>query len=182
MAKTTYNKLGLKKIDSTTSFKWKGKDDIELEINVKNYLPLEKKIALVEEVLNSTISDDKSFINEIQKEVLTVLNIIFYYTDVEFTEKQKENIYSLYDNLLSSGFVEAVSSIIPEEEIMQINHWVDAMVSNYYKYQTSALGILEKVTTDYKDLDLDAEALSSKIKDPENLTLLKNIVEFDNSL
>jgi hypothetical protein len=38
------------------------------------------------------------------------------------------------------------------------------------------LGILETIKTDYSDLNLDATEIQSKLADPENMELLKNIL------
>ncbi len=49
-------------------------------------------------------------------------------------------------------------------------------VSSIYKYQNSIMGILDTVTTDYKDLNFDVSELQKNISNPENLTLLKDVV------
>ena len=46
-----------------------------------------------------------------------------------------------------------------------------------YTYPNSALGILDSIGRDYSNLNLDATEIQKKLADPENLTLLKNVVE-----
>ena len=50
-------------------------------------------------------------------------------------------------------------------------------INNYYKQQNSALGILERASIDYKDLDFNAENIREKISNPANLELLKSVIE-----
>lgn len=49
-------------------------------------------------------------------------------------------------------------------------------VNSIYKYQNSVFGILDNVVTDYKDLNFDVTELQKNISNPENLTLLKDVV------
>ena len=64
-----------------------------------------------------------------------------------------------------------------EDEFQFINRTVREVIDEVYKYKTSALGILQAVTEDYSNLDLDAEKLKDKIADKENLQLLNNVME-----
>jgi hypothetical protein len=49
--------------------------------------------------------------------------------------------------------------------------------NSYYNYRNSIRGIIEDVSTDYKNLDFDATQIQEKLKDPDNLTLLKDVVK-----
>jgi hypothetical protein len=49
-------------------------------------------------------------------------------------------------------------------------------VSSIYKYQNSIMGILDTVMADYQNLNFDIDSLQQKISNPENLTLLKDVV------
>ena len=45
-----------------------------------------------------------------------------------------------------------------------------------YEFKNSAMGILETVSTDYNDLNLDAQNIQKALGNPENLTLLKDVM------
>ena len=45
-----------------------------------------------------------------------------------------------------------------------------------YKYQNSALGILDTISADYSSLNFDATEIQKKIADPNNLELVRNIL------
>ena len=53
-----------------------------------------------------------------------------------------------------------------------ITETIDAV----YKYQNSALGILDTIGQDYSNLELDAQKLQEKMNNPENLALLKDVL------
>ena len=70
-----------------------------------------------------------------------------------------------------------VLDLIPEEELNSILVSVRQLIDSIYEYRNSARGIMEMITTDYKDLDLDAEKLQKEIGDTENLKLLRDVLD-----
>jgi hypothetical protein len=55
-------------------------------------------------VINNS-ADDNNFANPVKTRVFTMLEIMYAYTNINFTEKQKEDPAKLYDILLSSGLI-----------------------------------------------------------------------------
>ena len=53
-----------------------------------------------------------------------------------------------------------------------IHRSIDAV----YAYHNSILGILEAVSTDYENLDLDATKIQQALGDGENIELLRNVL------
>jgi hypothetical protein len=45
------------------------------------------------------------------------------------------------------------------------------------KYRSSALGILDTVSQDYSNLDLDAIKIQQELNDPNNMSLLRAVVD-----
>ena len=50
------------------------------------------------------------------------------------------------------------------------------LVESIYKYNNSALGLINTLTTDYSALGDEFSDLQEKIANPENLTLLKDVL------
>ena len=50
------------------------------------------------------------------------------------------------------------------------------IIEGIYRYNNSALGIMESIANDYSSLDLDATEIQKKIGDPNNLKLLKQVL------
>lgn len=170
MAKVTFSKLGLKKLDEVDTVEFNGQ-----VIEVKQYLPVAEKINIITNVLNNSASDN-NFANPVQVEVFTNLEIIYAYTNLSFTDKQKEDPAKLYDLLEENEIISLIISKIPEVEYNGLLDWIDETIEAFYTYKNSALGILDTVSTDYSNLSLDATAIQEKIADPNNLTLLKDVM------
>lgn len=170
MAKIPFTKLQLKKINGSKEFTYN--DQV---ITVKQYLPIADKLTLIGNVINYA-SDEYNFANPIKLDMFLSLEIVFTYTNLSFTEKQKEDIAKLYDLLEENGIIDEVIKLIPEEEYRTLWDGVVELADNIYAYQTSVLGILDTVNRDYKDMDLNATEIQQKLNDPENLALLRSIL------
>ena len=170
MAKIGFTKLGLKPNNEIQYIEFN-----EQTIEVKQYLPVEEKLELITNVLELS-HDQNNFSNPVKVSVYTILEIIEKYTNVNFTEKQKENPTKLYDLLVGNGFAAAVIKAIPEPEYDEILTGIKQTIKSVYKYQNSVLGILDTISQDYSNLNLDATEIQKKLADPNNMELLKGIM------
>lgn len=170
MAKIPFTKLQLKKINESKEFTYN--DQV---IIVKQYLPIQDKLALISRVINSA-ADEYNFANPVKLDMYLALEIVFTYTNLSFTEKQKQDIAKLYDLLEENKIFDKVIELIPEEEYNTLWEGVVELSESIYAYQTSILGILDTVTKDYKDLNFDATEIQKKLADPENMELLKSVL------
>ena len=175
MAKIAFSKLGITK----TSIEEENKKIIwnDQEVEVKQYLPVQDKLALISNVANRALGEDTSFANPVKVEVYAALEIIFGYTNVSFTDKQKEDTPKLYDLLNKSGFIDAVCEAIPEEEYNFIFDGINESIEAIYKYKNSVVGLLETISTNYGDAAVGIEEIFAKISDPEALATLKGLME-----
>ena len=170
MPKIGFTKLGLKPNNEIQYIEFN-----EQTIEVKQYLPVEEKLELITKVLELS-HDSNNFSNPVKVSVYTTLEIIEKYTNVNFTEKQKENPTKLYDLLVGNGFAAAVIKAIPEPEYDEILTGIKQTIKSVYKYQNSVLGILDTISQDYSNLNLDATEIQKKLADPNNMELLKGIM------
>ena len=171
MAKISFTKLGLKVNQDVKTIEYNGQN-----IEVKQYLPIQDKLGLISDVLNDSIAQDKTFANPVKVDTYMRVAIVEYYTNINFTEKQKEDMAKLYDLLEGSGLIEKIIEAIPEDEYNLIRGGVKRSVSSFYDYKNSVLGILENITTDYSALDLEATDIQKKLNDPQNMELLRDIL------
>lgn len=170
MAKVSFTKLGLTKNTKTASFEQNGQ-----VVEVKQYLPIQEKMELISSVLNQC-QDENNFINEAKMAMYMDLEIVYHYTNINFTEKQKSDPAKLYDLLAGNGLLSDVYTVIPVSEYKSILVWLDKIANHIYDYRNSIYGILDAVNSDYSNLELDAESLKQKMADPEALGLLKNVL------
>ena len=170
MAKVPFTKLGLKKVEDTKNI-----TICEQVVEVKQYLPISDKINIITNVIEKS-ADDNNFANPVKVEVFANLEIMYAYTNISFTDKQKEDPTKLYDLLEENGVIAEVIAAIPENEYALLLGWIDETIEAFYKYRNSVLGILDTISADYSNLSLDATNLQKQIADPENLKLLKSIM------
>ena len=170
MAKVSFTKLGLKKNEEVGILHIN-----EQDIEVKQYLPINEKLELISSVINSA-ADENNFSNPVKENVFLTLEILYHYTNINFTDKQKEDPVKLYDLVVSSGLVNKVTDLIPEEELDEVINGVAQSVKAVYTYRNSALGILESISQDYSALNLDATEIQQKLADPDNMALLKQVL------
>lgn len=171
MAKVSFNKLGLKVNSQVETVDFNGET-----IEVKQYLPIQQKLKMIGDILNAAHETENNYSNPVKVEVLTTLEIIFNYTNINFTEKQKEDSPKLYDLLYSSGLVNQITQKIPSSEIAFVASGVKEASKAIYDYKNSVFGILNAVSQEYKDLDLDIENLTQKISEPDNLSFVKDVL------
>lgn len=171
MAKVPFSKLKCKINEDTIPLQIG-----EETIAVKQYLPIQEKLELIGNVIMAAHEQDENYSNPVKAGVYRDLEVIFAYTNISFTEKQKEDLPKLYDMLYSSGVITEVLKNIPEDEYMEIVFGVRDSIEAIYKYQNSILGVLDTIKTDYSNLQFNAEAIKNDIADPNNLDLLKIIL------
>ena len=174
MAKIPFSKLQTTVNNAVATLSFPNKVGEEICFEVKKYLPYRDKIELVSKVINQSI-DDNGYYNPMRVQLYTTLEVMYAYTNLTFTEKQKEDPFKLYDLLVSTGIFERVIECI-SEEWYNIRTNITTVINNVYAYNNSIAGILDTISQDYSNLDLDASAIRDKLANPDDIKLLKDIV------
>ena len=174
MAKIAFSKLGLTK-DKLDEFQTVEFNDQTVE--VKQYLPIAEKAELISRVLNNSVDDDAGYYNNLKLDMWLALEIVYAYSNINLTEKQKSDPMKLYDLLSSNKLLNLIIGLVPESEFYYLTKVTHELATAIYTYRNSVLGILDSIGRDYSNLNFDATEIQKKLADPENLTLLKNIVE-----
>lgn len=167
MAKIPFSKLGLKVNSDVTIITF---NDYDIEVN--RYLPFKEKTELASNIINYSV-DDNGFYNPLKVKLYMVLEVVYAYTNLTFTPKMKEDPFKLYDALVSSGLFEQIIHAIDPSDWAAIQKDVWDTIENIYNYRNSAMGILEMISTDYGNLQLNAENITDKLLNPESLSTLK---------
>ena len=170
MAKIAFSKLGVKPNVEVATLIWG-----EYEIEIRQYLSIKDKAEMISKIINAS-ADTTGFYNPLRVRVYLTLETLYYYTNIGFTEKQKENVDKLYDSVISSSLFDQVVSLIPADEWEDLQNSIWHTISNIYDYRNSVVGILDTITTNYDSTKLDIDALQESIANPETLTLLKDIM------
>lgn len=169
----TVEELQLKKESITLNSK-------KFNIKVKQYLPLDDKFKIITEVVN-LVADDNNFVNELNLKVWSALVIIKYYSNLELdeyfnAEDIEDKCKELFDLFYKNGVIDDVIQSIPVGEYHLVMEMIDKTMHEFYKYRNSIKGILEAVSADYSNLDLDATQLQEKLNNPDNVGFLKEVM------
>lgn len=173
MAKISYNKLGITK-DELNKVQTVEYNDQTIE--VKQYLPIVEKSELITRVLNNSVDENTGYYNLLKLDMNLGLEIVYAYSNISFTEKQKEDPMKLYDMLNASKVLNLIIGLVPDGEFYYLNKTTHEMANNIVSYRNSAMGIMEAISADYSNLDLDATDIQKKLNDPDNMALLKDVL------
>jgi hypothetical protein len=175
MAKVPFSKLQAKVDGGVTKNFYYNLAGEEIYYEVKHYLPFEEKLELVSRIINQSI-DDNGFYNPMRVKYNMVLEIVYAYTNLSFTEKMKEDPFKLYDTLVSTGIFTDIIDVIREKDWKEIQENVWTTIKNIYDYRNSAMGILSFIASDYSAVEMDANKIQELLANSENLELLKQVV------
>lgn len=171
MAKLGFTKLGLIKNTTIVDFMWKGQ-----KIEIVQYLPVEEKLKIISDVVNESV-DLKGYYAPYRLDLFITINIIEKYTNITFTEKQKEDLGKLYDLFVGSGLYNEIISRIPTSEVNYIKDNIIKTIHSIYEYKNSVLGILDTIANDYKDVTFDAENIQKALGDKESLQVVRDVLD-----
>jgi len=141
MAKVSYTSLKLKTNNEVKEIEFNGQ-----KIEVLQYLPIEDKYDLIEITLQK--AKENSIFNPVKLDIYFNLNLIYLYTNISFTDKQKEDELKLYDNLMSTGLLDKIIEVIPEEEYNYLCDQIDNLAEDIMNFDNSTAGILRELTED----------------------------------
>ena len=172
MAKLSFSKLSLTKNTDIKNVEYNGQ-----YIEVKQYLPINDKATIVATILNYTLNNGENrFPNPLQIEVFTLLQVIEKYTNITFTDKQREDPAKLYDLITSSGLWNVIVDNLNMDDYHLLLKHIDKSIKSYYEYHNSVFGILDSINNDYSNLNLDATEIAKALGNPEDMSLLREVL------
>lgn len=142
--KVSYASLKLKTKDEVKTFKFQNS-----EIEVLQYLPIGDKYDFIMITLQNSAED--GVYNPIKLEMYFHLYLVYMYTNLSFTDRQKENEAKLYDTLKSNGIIDEVVMNIPEEEYNDLVDFLYDEIEAEMKYRTTAASVIHKLIDDLPD-------------------------------
>jgi hypothetical protein len=154
MARVSFSKLNAKIDTSVEKVNFN-----EVEIEVKQYLPITEKMEVINAIVNGCMSRNDRYYNPGEVEADMILQIVMNYSNISFTDKQIADTAKLYDTIMSSGLAKKIIWAIPDEEINMFRELLTTSLENVYKQRNSVMGILETISTDYSNLKYDAQEI-----------------------
>ena len=141
-------------------------------IKVKQYLPAEDRIDLITLAIQQAYADGNY--NAARAEVYFYLYLVFYYTDIEFTDEEKTNVFDTYDKLDSNDLIDSIIVAIGKERFNELFEDFQKTVQVYEKYRLSNAYAVDRFVQKVPDA---LEAVSDMVNnfDPEKY---KNVIDF----
>lgn len=167
-----YKDLNLKVKDQVETISIQGQD-----INVLQYLPVRDKNDLVQIALQN--SRENGVINEIKLEIYFNIYIVYFYTDLIFSNEEKADPGQLYDELQSNGILTRILGAMNQDEYNNLVDYLEKMRTSQDAYENSAAGIVKMLSQDLpknaaeaaellKNVDLDKYEQVNKFAEAAN--------------
>lgn len=151
-----YKDLNLKTQNQTRTISIQGQD-----INVLQYLPVRDKNDLVQIALQS--ARENGVVNEIKLEVFFNLFIVYFYSDLVFSDEEKSDPFQLYDELQSNGVLTRILGAMSEHEYGSLVDYLDEMRGSQDAHENSAAGIIRMFIQDLPKNASDAAEILKNV-------------------
>ena len=170
MAKITYSSLKLKKNTGVQNITLEDGKNIE----ILQYLPIEDKRDLIDIVIQK--SNVNGIVNPLYVDMYFHLFLVYAYTNITFTDKQKEKEEELYDVLYSSGLLNKILEQISQEEYDCLMSYLEEAIEKQEYYETSLVGGLLKFAADLPKKVTEAGEIAQAFN-PEDFKEVFNFVK-----
>lgn len=148
MAKVSYANLKLKVNVPVKTFDFNG-----IKVEVVQYLPMMDKNDLIMITLQK--AEENGVYNPMLIDMYFHLNLVYMYTNLSFTEKQREDEAKLYDTLRSNNFFELFLPVLAENEYQELFNYINEVMKLNLNYRNTAGAVLQSLI---QDLPRNAEA------------------------
>lgn len=148
MGKISFANMKLKMDTSVKEVEYEGN-----KIEILNYLSIEEKYDLIMITLQKSL--ENGIYNPLKLDMYFHLYLVYMYTNINFTDKQKEDEEKTYNILKSNGLIDLIVSKMNEEEYDELMDFMNDLIDAQMKYNISAAAVLNKLVD---DLPKNAEA------------------------
>lgn len=172
MAKISYASLKLKTNTNIKEVQWEDK-----VIEVLQYLPIDSKYDLIMVTLQKAKED--ILYNPIKLDMYFHLHLVYMYTNLSFTDKQKEDEAKIYDTLEGSGLLSEIIKNMNEAEYNDLWDKINEYMEAELKYTTTAAAVVKAVIN---DLPTQAQAAMDIVNnfDPSKFEAVQKFAEAAN--
>ena len=132
----------------------------DLNLKVKDQIETRDKNDLVQIALQN--SRENGVINEIKLEIYFNIYIVYFYTDLVFSEEEKADPGQLYDELQSNGILTRILGAINQDEYNNLVDYLERMRTAQDTYENSAAGVIKMFI---QDLPKNATEAADLLKD-----------------
>ena len=144
----------------------------DTKIEVLQYLPIEDKYDLVMITLQK--AREGNIYNPVKLEMYFNLNLVYLYSNLSFTDKQREDEAKLYDTLMSNGLLNQIIEAIPNGEYNELMEYVGTLET---KLENNEKSIAAKLA-DFMEGLPEKMQKAAEIAENFNPEQFKNVINF----
>ena len=173
--KVSFTNLKLKINSEVNTFQF---GENKTKIEVLKYLPIEDKNDLIHIALQN--AEEDGIYNDILLEMYFNLYIIYFYTNINFTDKQKEDPAKLYDQMQSNGLITSVIEAMDNDEYANLLTSLEVIRDANLTYKNTAGAVLQAII---QDLPRNAAAAAEIVNNwnPENFKEVQRLAQLANN-
>lgn len=173
--KVSFTNLKLKVNNEVNTFQF---GENKTKIEVLKYLPIEDKNDLIHIALQN--AEEDGIYNDILLEMYFNLYIIYFYTNINFTDKQKEDPAKLYDQMQSNGLITSVIEAMDNDEYANLLTSLEVIRDANLTYKNTAGAVLQAII---QDLPRNAAAAAEIVNNwnPENFKEVQRLAQLANN-
>ena len=129
------------------------------EVQVLKYLPIEDKNDLIQITLQN--SEENGLYNLLLVDMYFHLYIVYMYTNIEFTDEEKDDAPKLFDILDSTGVLGAVLDAMSEDEYNTLYDMLQDTITDKKQYKNTIASVINGFI---ENLPVNAENAADIIK------------------
>lgn len=167
MNKISFTNMKLKADTAANTFNFG-----EHKVSVLKYLPINDKYDLIAITLQK--SEENGVYNPLKVDLYFHLHLFYMYTNVSFTDKQKEDEFKLYDILTTSGLMESFLECLSKDEYNYLYEMLEKLMSEIKRYRYSSAATIQAFI---QDLPKNAQA-AADIVESFDKEKYKEVIEF----
>lgn len=145
-----------------------------LDIEVKTTIPTEEKISLASTIMSSSIDDTAGFFNPYRLKIVSAIEGMEYYSNIDFGEDKYENIYEIYDILEDEGFIDVLYT---QTDFCDLIKLVEECAKAIVSYNNSLPGMLSGMKDNSSEVNQQFAKIIEQIKtDPDLKDFVQNVM------
>ena len=175
MPKVSFTNLKLKVNSEVNTFQF---GENKTVIEVLQYLPIEDKNDLIHITLQN--AEENGIYNDVLVEMYFNLYIVYFYTNLNFTDKQKEDPAKLYDQMESNGLITEVIAHMDQDEYANLLTYLETIRDETLTYKNTAGAVLQTIV---QDLPRNAAAAAEIVNNwsPEQFDQVRRLAQMANA-
>ena len=148
---------------------------------VKQTIPFEQILKLIQWVINLTI-DDRPFISEPIKKIVQDCALLKYYTNIDLTfidsgDFEATKLYEAYDLIFAHDIMEKVKPLINPMQLEFISSTIDKTLKSIVDYRNSAQGIIDVLSLKANSQVESMEKAIQEFEDPSKMQEVHKIMK-----